>query len=130
LRRRKSEGGAGIHFPHTPFSSRPARAEKFLFLPSEARQSKFAVRIFVKKSSDFNQKAPPIFRIRILGDFCLAPPKAGLGFRRDFEGIFEIQKQFLPAQTEVRFAEGKHKFENFINQSFFLSPKAKGKAII
>jgi len=26
LRRRKSEGGAGIHFPHTPFSSRPARA--------------------------------------------------------------------------------------------------------
>jgi len=36
----------------------PARAEKFLFLPREARQSKFAVRIFVKKSSDFNQKAP------------------------------------------------------------------------
>jgi len=33
-----------------------------------------------KKSSDFNQKAPPIFRIRILGDFCLAPPEAGLGF--------------------------------------------------
>jgi hypothetical protein len=25
-RRRESEGGAGIHFPHTPFSSRPARA--------------------------------------------------------------------------------------------------------
>jgi len=22
----ESEGGAGIHFPHTPFSSRPARA--------------------------------------------------------------------------------------------------------
>jgi len=36
-----------------------------------------------------------------LGDYCLAPPKAWLGFRRDFEGIFEIQKQFLPAQTEV-----------------------------
>jgi hypothetical protein len=59
LRRRKSEGGAGIHFPHTPFSSRPARAEKFSALPREARQSKFKVRIFVKKSSDFNQKAPP-----------------------------------------------------------------------
>jgi len=29
----------------------PARAEKFLFLPREARQSKFAIRIFVKKSS-------------------------------------------------------------------------------
>jgi len=23
----RSEGGAGIHFPHTPFSSRPARAD-------------------------------------------------------------------------------------------------------
>jgi len=67
--------------------------------------SKFAVRIFVKKSSDFNQKAPPIFRIRILGDCCLAPPEAGLGFGEDFEGIFEIQKQFLPAQTEVRRAK-------------------------
>ena len=45
---------------------------------------------------------PPIFRLRLLGDCCLAPPKAGLGFGKDFEGIFEIQKQFLPAQTEVR----------------------------
>lgn len=72
---------------------------------------------------------PPIFRIRILGDYCLAPPEAGLGFGKDFEGIFEVAKQFLPAQTEVRFAKGKHKFEKFINQSFF-SPSAKGKAII
>src|SRR3989339_1893166 len=70
---------------------------------------------------------PPIFRIRILGDFCLAPPKAGLGFGKDFEGIFEIQKQFLPAQTEVRFAEGKHKFEKFINQSFFFRQRRKAK---
>jgi hypothetical protein len=54
----ESEGGAGIHFPHTPFSSRHARAEKFSALPREARQSKFSVRIFVKKSSDFVQKAP------------------------------------------------------------------------
>ena len=53
----ENEGGAGIHFPHTPFSSRPARAEF----------SKINVRIFVKKSSDFNQKAPPIFRIRKRG---------------------------------------------------------------
>jgi hypothetical protein len=37
-----------------------------------------------------------------LGDCCLAPPKAGLGFDKDFEGIFEVAKQFLPAQTEVR----------------------------
>jgi len=53
-----------------------------------------------------------------LGDCCLAPPEAGLGFGEDFERIFEIQKQFLTAQTEVRFAEGKHKFEKFINRFF------------
>ena len=35
-----------------------ARAEKFSALPRETRQSKFKVRIFVKKSSDFVQKAP------------------------------------------------------------------------
>jgi len=92
--------------------------------------SKFAIRIFVKKSSDFNQKVPPIFKIRILGDYCLAPPKAGLGSGKDFEGIFEVAKQFLPAQTEVRraklgsrktgqtnlfsFAEGERQSDNLI----------------
>ena len=44
---------------------------------------------------------PPLLKIRILGDCCLAPPEAGLGFGEDFEGIFEVAKQFLPAQTEV-----------------------------
>jgi hypothetical protein len=39
-------------FPPTPPSFLPAQAEKFL--------SKFAVRIFVKKSSDFIQKVPPV----------------------------------------------------------------------
>jgi len=62
-----------------------------------------------------------------LGDCCLASPKAGLGFGKDFEGIFEIQKQFLPAQTEVRFAKGKHKFKKFINQSFFFRLRRKAK---
>ena len=52
----RSEGGAGIPFPPTPFSSRPARARNFSALPHEARQSKFKIRIFVKKSSDFVQK--------------------------------------------------------------------------
>jgi len=62
-----------------------------------------------------------------LGDCCLAPPKAGLGFGKDFERIFEVAKQFLPAQTEVRFAKGKHKFEKFINQSFFFRLWRKAK---
>jgi hypothetical protein len=102
-----SEGEAGIHFPHTPFSARLARASRILrdALPREARQSKFAVRIFVKKSSNFVQKVPPIFKIRILGGCCLALATLGLGKSRDFEGIFEVQKQFLPAQTEVHRAK-------------------------
>jgi hypothetical protein len=81
-------------------------------------------RIFVKISSDFVQKVPPVFKIRVLGDCCLALATLGLGRNEDFIRIFEIQKQFLPAQTEVRFAEGKHKFEKFINQSF-LSPEER-----
>ena len=82
------------------------------------RQSKVSVRILGEIGSDFVQKVPPIFKIRILGDCCLALASLGLGRNKDFIRIFEIRKQFLPAQTEVRFAEGKHKFEKFINQSF------------
>jgi len=36
----ESEGGAGIHFPHTPFSARPARA--VWFLPRRRRGISFA----------------------------------------------------------------------------------------
>jgi len=104
----ESEGGQKF-LPPNPLPFCPSELKSFL---------KFGIRIFVKKGSDFNQKAPPIFKIRFLGDCCLAPPEAGLGFGKDFERIFEIAKQFLPAQTEVRFSEGKHKFEKFINQSF------------
>ena len=53
----ESEGGQKF-LPPQPPSFLPARAEKFSALPREARQSKFAVRIFIKKSSDFNQKVP------------------------------------------------------------------------
>jgi len=47
--------------------------------------------------SDIFKQTPPIFKLRLLGDCCLAPPEAGLGFGEDFEGIFEVAKQFLPA---------------------------------
>jgi len=42
-------------------------------------------RIFSKIGSDFNQNTPPIYTRRV---FRLAPPKAGLGFGKDFERIF------------------------------------------
>ena len=61
--------------------------------------------VLLKKSSDFNQKAPQFFRIRILGDYCLAPPKAGLGFGEDFEGIFEIAKERAVSNAEVHRAK-------------------------
>jgi hypothetical protein len=84
-------------------------------------------RVFVKIGSDFVQKVPPFFKIRVLGDCCLALASLGLGIYDNFIRIFEIQKQFLPAQTEVRFAEGKHKFEKFINKSFFFRQRRKAK---
>jgi len=106
-RNTKFDGGGKARAGKNSFPPTP-----FLFARPSDWISEFVVRIFVKKGSDFNQKAPPIFRIRILGDCCpclagrrVAPPEAGLGFRRDFEGIFEIQKQFLPAQTKVRRAK-------------------------
>jgi hypothetical protein len=53
-------GGTGRKGGMGEMNARPARAENFFALPREARQSKFAVRIFVKKSSDFVQKVPPV----------------------------------------------------------------------
>jgi len=37
----ESEGGAGIHFPHTPFSSRPARAKIIKIQRRDFRGKKF-----------------------------------------------------------------------------------------
>jgi hypothetical protein len=36
--------------------------------------------------------SPPIFRIRVLGDCCLALAMLGLGIYHDFIRIFEIKK--------------------------------------
>ena len=99
LRRRKKKrrkrGRAKIPSPPTPFLF--ARPSNWIL--------KFGIRIFVKKSSDFNQKAPQFFRIRILGDYCLAPPKAGLGFGEDLKSIFEIAKERAVSNAEVHRAK-------------------------
>ena len=68
IRRRRKRGRAKIPSPQPP-SFLPARAEKFL--------SKFAVRIFVKKSSDFNQKAPPVRKMKSLARPALSPKRRG-----------------------------------------------------
>ncbi len=88
------------------------------------RQLKVAIWVFVKKGSDFVQKVPPIYDFRVSVGCWLALASLGLGNSNDFIRIFEIQKQFLRPHTEIEFAEDKHKFENFINQSF-LSPEGR-----
>ncbi len=54
----ESEGEAGIHFPHTPFSARLARASGF------AARSAASFGILFKMSSDFFQQTPPKFIYR------------------------------------------------------------------
>jgi hypothetical protein len=44
-----SEGGAGIHFPHTPFSARPARANWFLAREARHQFRSKKVRAFSNK---------------------------------------------------------------------------------
>ena len=70
------------------FCSPSGERKRWAGLPPEGRQLKVTIRIFVEKSSDFNQKVPPIFRIRILGDCCLTLASLGLGRNKDFIRIF------------------------------------------
>ncbi|HAF06998.1 TPA: hypothetical protein DCG82_01130 [candidate division WOR-3] len=96
-------------------------------LSPAGRQLKISIRILFKIGSNFVQKVPPFYNFGVLEGCCLALALLGLGIYKDFIRIFEIQKQFLPAQSEVRFAEDKHKFEKFINQSFFFRLWRKAK---
>ncbi len=87
----------------------------------------FSVGVLFKEGSNFVQNIPPIYDFGFLRGCCLALASLGLGKSNDFIGIFKIQKQFLSAQTEVRCAEDKHKFEKFISQSFFFRRRRKAK---
>jgi len=61
----------------------------------------FGIRIFVKKCSNFNQKTPPIFTFCEIVRNCLGAKRLGMVFPRNFEGIFEIQKQRAVGNAEV-----------------------------
>jgi hypothetical protein len=65
-------------------------------------ESKLVFRIFVKKSSNINQKTPPIFTFCEIVRNCLGAKRLGMVFLRNFEGIFEIQKQSAVGNAEVR----------------------------
>jgi len=89
----KARAGREFIFPTPLFLLAPPERKSFL---------EIKVRIFVKKGSDFVQKVPPIYNFSVFEGCCLALATLGLGKSNDFIRIFEIQKQFLPAQTEVR----------------------------
>jgi hypothetical protein len=59
----------------------------------------------LKKSSNFNQKTPPIFTFCEIVRSCLGAKRLGMVFFRNFEGIFEIQNQSAVGNAEVRRAK-------------------------
>jgi len=60
-RRRKSEGGAGIPFPQTPFPSRPARAVDFVPAARSAAVN------FVQNGFGFGSINAPVSNFRLFG---------------------------------------------------------------
>jgi len=68
-------------------------------------ESKLVFRLFVKKSSNINQKTPPIFTFCEIVRNSLGAKRLGMVFFRNFEGIFEIQNQSAVGNAEVRRAK-------------------------
>src|SRR3989344_606479 len=91
---RKARAGKNS-FPPTPF----------LFARPSDWISKFGIRIFIKKCSNFVQKTPPRITFRKIKVGSLGAKRLGMVFFRNFEGIFEIQKQRAVGNAEVRRAK-------------------------
>jgi hypothetical protein len=68
-------------------------------------ESKLVFKIFVKKCSNFVQKTPPSFTFCEIVRNSLGAKRLGMVFFRNFEGIFEIQKQSAVGNAEVRRAK-------------------------
>ena len=127
--------------------NRKARAGKNSFPPTPflfARPSdwilKFGIRIFVKKSSNINQKTPPIFTFCEIVRNSLGAKRLGMVFFRNFEGIFEIQNQSAVGNAEVRRAKLRQNeilqtnlfsfaFSERLSVFFFDCPKTNFKTI-
>jgi hypothetical protein len=90
---------------------------------------KIGIRIICKKSSNFVQKAPPKFKIKIWGDCDLGASRRKVEIVQDFPSVFEIKIQILLGDSEVRFTESENELK-IHNQSFFLALRGKRKAII
>jgi hypothetical protein len=68
-------------------------------------ESKLVFRIFVKKSSNFVQKTPPIFTFCEIVRMSLGAKRLGMVFFRYLKGIFEIVKERAVGNAEVRRAK-------------------------
>ena len=101
---------------------------------------KLVFRIFVKKSSNINQKTPPIFTFCEIVRYCLGAKRLGMVFFRNFEGIFKIQNQSAVGNAEVRRAKlwqnkilqtnlFSFAFSERLSVFFFDCPKANFKTI-
>ena len=96
------------------------------FCPPELKSfSKFSVRVFAKKSSDFIQGVEPNWMIRVhrLG----ASPLGGQ-IGKNFPRLFGFKANRLRAQNVVRRA--KRGVNENLQPILFLPPKAESKAII
>jgi len=92
--------------------NRKARADKNSFPPTPflfARPSdwilKFGIRIFLKKSSNFNQKTPPSFTFSEIERCCLGAKRLGMVFFHNLKDIFEIARQRAVGNAEVHRAK-------------------------
>ena len=103
-------------------------------------ESKLVFRIFVKKSSNFVQKTPPIFTFCEIVRNSLGAMRLGMVFFRNFEGIFEIQKQSAVGNAEVSVRKHRENevfrtnlfsfvFSERLSVFFFNCPKTNFKTI-
>ena len=103
-------------------------------------ESKLVFRIFVKKSSNINQKTPPSFTFCEIVRNSLGAKRLGMVFFRNFEGRNEIQNQSAVGNAEVRRAKhGQNEilqtnlfsfaFSERLSVFFFDCPKTNFKTI-
>src|SRR3989344_9284288 len=91
IRRRRKAGAGKNSSPPPPF----------LFARPSDWILKFRIRIFVKKSSNINQKTPPRITFRKIKVGSLGAKRLGMAFFRYFESIFEIARQRAVGNAEV-----------------------------
>jgi len=96
--------------------------------------------VLLKKCSNFVQKTPPSFTFSEIERCCLGASRLGMVFFRNFEGIFEIQKQSAVGNAEVPVRKHRENevfrtnlfsfaFSERLSAFFFDCPKANLKTI-